>query len=153
MHNLVYKNSLHSLELLLRLDVFSEHSRLLGTENKLGNTPLHLAAITGRIEALHRFLVAGSKVDTANIYGLTPAHSAVIFGRDDAVWPIARLGLHVSDRLGNGLLHYASFFDHADIARNLIKAGWDKDAQNDNGDTPLHVAARSGSLRALGTLI
>ncbi len=49
-------------------------------------------------------------------------------------------------------LHYASGFDHAEIAQMLIDEGADLKARDTKGNTPLHYAAGYGSARLVSTL-
>lgn len=153
LHNMVLENNLHGIELLLRVDTLLERSRLLSIQNKQGNTAIHLAAMMGRDERFHALFIAGSKMETTNKHGLTPAHLAVIFGRDRIVQRIADISLYILDKSGNSLLHYASFFGRTSAVRNFIKSSWDKNAQNDDGNTPLHLAVQGGSLSVIQKLV
>lgn len=84
--------------------------------------------------------------------GLTPIQFAVDRGAFEAVKKLAGLGvdLHQKDSRGNSLLHLAALSEKdnkwekiAEIADFLVENGLKVDAVNDNGDTPLHLAATS----------
>jgi len=44
--------------------------------------------------------------------------------------------LHSTDDNGDTALHYASYLENKEIMNWLIKKGIDKDAKNNDGDTP-----------------
>jgi ankyrin repeat protein len=63
------------VELLLTIGAYSNKTLSNGMN---GNTPLHLSALTGRINSLQMLMSAGSHVDELNDRGQTPLHLAYI---------------------------------------------------------------------------
>ena len=59
----------------------------------------------------------------------------------------------VLNREGKGLLHDAATMGHANIAHRLLVEGMDANAQNDDGNTPLHLAIRNGHGRCVWALL
>lgn len=64
-------------------------------------------------------------------------------------------GADVNARQGDGstALHWASYWDHLQIAARLIRAGTDVNATNDLGVTALWAAAENGSASMVATLL
>ncbi|MBI2772190.1 MAG: ankyrin repeat domain-containing protein [Burkholderiales bacterium] len=57
------------------------------------------------------------------------------------------------DRLGRAPLHYAAHEGELAQARELLRAGADGNAKDDNGWTPLHFATKSGHLEIAQLLL
>lgn len=55
--------------------------------------------------------------------------------------------MNAGDKESRTPLHYASGFDHADIAQMLVDEGAQLEAKDIKGNTPLHYAAGYGRAR------
>ena len=75
-------------------------------------TPLHIAAATGNLEEVQSLLEQGAEIEAENRY------------------------------TGETPIFYAVTNQHRDTVRYLIAENANIDVQRNNGDTPLHVAAR-----------
>lgn len=92
--------------------------------NDLGETALHVACATGRVEMVQVLLDAG-----ANVNAMTKSE-------------------------GRTPLHLACLNDHIDIARLLFNCGTcDLDAKDHNGDTSLHLATVAGNVKLVSLLV
>ena len=111
--------------------------------NSVGETPLMLAAIKGRLDLVEMFVKRGAVI---NRKGWTPLHYAVC-GEDNGVsaWLIQH-GADINARAPNGNtpLMMAARFGPYDLALALLKLGADKDLRNDDGNTAANFATSVG---------
>ncbi len=108
-------------------------------------TGLMIAAWGGDIPMMDLFVKHGADVNRQNRFNEQALMLAVWRGRAAAAaWLIDR-GAHVN-RDGNewSALHYATFAEHAELARLLINKKADVNARSTNGSTVLMMAAREG---------
>ncbi|KAG8389409.1 hypothetical protein BUALT_Bualt02G0226200 [Buddleja alternifolia] len=149
----------------------------LDSVNSHGQTPLHLAAINGQVEALQFLISVGSEVDVTDIDGYTPLHYAAQEGHFEAVefllnhsvfgkyaltkdgktaFALAvennNLGLYDLLHLGD-LLHRAARIDDVHTMKSCLAQGARVDGQDQNGWTPLHRASFKGHLESVKLLV
>lgn len=127
----------------------------VNAQDAYGNTPLHVASMQGNDEVVKELVRCGAKVNAKNHDGVTPLHKAA------SQWRMNIMGTLIThhadgamkDNMGNTFLHILAFssndnftptarfvLEHVIINSNMLSA------INNNGDTPLHVAARCGNL-------
>jgi len=94
-----------------------------------GETPLHVAAVMGRVDAIRALL------DTS----LDPAETEEL--------------LHFHDSAGRAPIHRAAGNGHADAVRLLWQSSTSLQIKAGSGDTPLHIAAQRCQLRAVQVLL
>ncbi|MFC1841853.1 ankyrin repeat domain-containing protein [Candidatus Dependentiae bacterium] len=87
----------------------------------LQDTPLHIAAINGRLDIVKFLKKNEAEIDAKNIGGSTPLHSAAYYGRLDVVKFLAKNGanIYAKDDTGNDPIHLAAWEDHLDIVKFL----------------------------------
>ena len=115
-----------------------------------GKTPLHLAAQWGWVKAIETLVKEyAERIDsrTSNIMGITPLHTAAMHDQGDVITTLIMLGADVNTKAlnsGGTPLHYAVMYGFNERVPNainiLIAHGALKDAQDEDGMTPLDVA-------------
>uniref|UniRef100_A0A3P8Z511 Ion transport domain-containing protein n=1 Tax=Esox lucius TaxID=8010 RepID=A0A3P8Z511_ESOLU len=125
--------------------------------NKSGAVCLHAAAKQGHTAVVQALLLKGAHVDMTTKDGLTALHVAVQNGKPLVVQMLLGFGAQV--QLGGGKaretpLHIAARVKGGEkVAEMLLKSGADVNAEQENGETPMHIAARYGGLKMMKILI
>jgi ankyrin repeat protein len=122
-------------------------------------TALHIAAEHGHTERC-RLLIKASKhtLEMRDSEGRNPLCVAVIAGHSDVVQLFEDCGadIRTRDNAGNTLLHYASECPETRLAvllHLLLSSGLRPNVANDDGVTPLAMAARAGNKAAVQLLL
>ena len=114
-----------------------------------GRIPLHVVAEWGRLEVMPVLLEHGANVGAKNNEGRTPLHLAAIFGSVETVRVLLEHGANVvvedNDNEGKTPFHLAATSGSVDTVRVLLEHGANVVAEDNEGRTPLHLAAISGS--------
>jgi ankyrin repeat protein len=154
---------------------------LLKVEAKLGWTRLHQAVDLGVVELVERELKEKVPVDARARDGRTALHLAAAEGKVDVVDALltAKADIGIKDGRGRLAVQLAAHADHPDVVRKLVDSGGDLPdafaaatvgkadrlaallkadatlikARNDDGLTPLLVAAREGHVEAVRVLL
>ncbi|KAM0283576.1 hypothetical protein ACHAO9_009681 [Fusarium lateritium] len=118
--------------------------------------PLHRAAEQGRIDIAAMLLnkmvepQTSSKADASNVrdgHGMTPLMCAALHGSMALVLYLIRTWdaeFDLQDELGNDAFYCACAKGHLPIAIYLLGKGADINRGNNEGNTPLHIAATRG---------
>ena len=110
-------------------------------------TPLHASADKGHVDAVRLLLKAGADPDAADRDGWTPIHLAARNGHHQVIQVLVRHDAHVDVRTKFGnrtALYWAAEKGHVDAVKTLIKLGADVTAQDEDGQTAVHVATSFG---------
>ncbi|XP_052256426.1 ankyrin-3-like [Dreissena polymorpha] len=125
--------------------------------NKSGALCLHAAAMKGHTSVVKALLMKGTPVDSRTREGYTALHLATEFCKPQSVQLLLGYGAQVEAKGGKALetpLHIAARTKEGEkCAEMLLKSGADVNATKQNGETALHVAARSGQLHVLADLL
>ena len=114
-----------------------------------GNTPLHLAAMTGQHKIVE-ILAKDYQINVDQPGGArqnTALHHAAVNGHAGVVQTLLDLGANVNvvNLDGDTALHLASSQGYGDVSQLLGSVGGDLLARNDNGETPLVLASQSNA--------
>ncbi|WP_341821498.1 ankyrin repeat domain-containing protein [Wolbachia endosymbiont (group A) of Myopa testacea] len=118
----------------------------VNAQDKYNNTPLHLAAQMGYAEIVKDLLDKGANVNAKDKSGWTPLHLATIYKHEDIVKLLLDDEANVTavDNHRYTPLHYATIGSNKiQMIRDLLHKGASVNAQNDRGNTPLHLTAEN----------
>lgn len=119
--------------------------------DNLGNTPLHLAARRGHVESIKELLSAGANQHILTENGLTPLNEACAWGQTRAAEVLMKSD-QSNEALNTNFLH-AAVSGSSEIARLLLDEKADKNTQNKEGETALHLAAWNSDTRLMQLLL
>ena len=106
--------------------------------------PLAAAAKIGNLALMVALLRAGA--DPNDVLALVSAMESQA-GGEGAVLALLRYGMDPNIRILQGTpLHLAIWLDRVDVVLLLLRYGADLDARNEDGETPLELAERLGSV-------
>jgi ankyrin repeat protein len=140
-HDAARKGDAKKIKAILQAD-----PKAASAKDKNGDTPLHLAALHGQIEAAQVLLEAGADVNAKNNYGpFTPGDLGQQFSSNNHQDPVILLSVHGVDQrdMKNGYtpLDLAEFStSHKKMVELLVSKGADVNAQSASGATPLFWA-------------
>ncbi len=121
----------------------------------LGETPLHVAAISDYREIGSLLLENGADINAGDVRGLTPAHAAAWLRYRDMVDLLITHGADINarDKDGYTVLHTAALAGRKETVSLLIGKGADVNDKSNRSLTPLHAAALSGDRETAALLI
>lgn len=119
------------------------------------STAMHVAALSGRANAVRALWILGADPNIASPDGTTPLHLAVGPGCEPAVRALLAIGANPDARMTDGVtpLIFAAVAGHETIVRTLLENGANPDAPDNMGDTPLLMAANGGRESTVRTLL
>jgi ankyrin repeat protein len=129
---------------------FSEFSRLVGAgalvsaKNRLGESPLYVAAEKGQLEMARALIAAKADARALTPNGETVLHAAAMIESAALMTALIEAGaeINAANRDGETPLHWAAMTGTFLAVKALADAGADLDAQDlRTGNTALHAAA------------
>ena len=136
--------------------VFIEAGCAVDKVNAEGQTPLHLAALNGDLEALKLFYMARADPSIADVLDRTPIYLAAERGHSLCVDFLAdkfKASVFSRAKDGSTLLHVAALHGHSETAMILHKRGVPLLMPNSNGARGIHVAAVKGHVGVVNAII
>jgi ankyrin repeat protein len=127
----------------------------VNAKNKLGETPLHMAAIRGHHEISSLLISQGANVNAMDKRKLTPLHASAWGGHKETAALLITKGANINAKDEHGVtsLHVSALSGSDETMALLINNDADINARNKDGMTPLHAAALSGQYEAVELLI
>jgi cytohesin len=113
---------------------------------------IHVAAMSGNIEAVKQHIAAGTDVNAKDVFERTPLHIAALYGDKEIAELLIDKGADVNakeDKYGRIPLHEAAGVlhgreGHKEVVELLIANGADVNAKNMGGETALDEAECCG---------
>lgn len=143
LHAACEANAFEIVELLLK------HGALVDIKNRYGATPLHTACENDYPHAAELLLKYNANVQARDDYGATPLHYAcqgdAEMAEATAMLIVAGALVEATDNYGATPLHYACWAGNTNAGAVLLAAAQsavDIDAQNEDGNTPLHYVSK-----------
>ncbi|XP_077978159.1 ankyrin and armadillo repeat-containing protein-like [Glandiceps talaboti] len=135
----------------------------ISKQDESGLSLMHHAAMQNRQQIISLLIIQGQDMNVRrnnNISstGPTPIHLAARCGSLDAASCLIgnKADMYLTDQDGWAAIHHAAFFDHEPIVRHFVRKWVDQmelETMNDVRQTPLLLAASSGALDSVKTLI
>ncbi|XP_057217072.1 ankyrin repeat and death domain-containing protein 1B [Triplophysa rosa] len=124
-------------------------------ENKVGDTPLHLASKNGQREALQLLLDNFDIRNEVNQAGQTALYLAADEAHEDCVQTLleANCDPNILTLNKSSLLHPVCERGHFPILKLLIESGAQLNAQNQHLETPFHLAVKNCHIPIIHTLL
>jgi ankyrin repeat protein/L-ascorbate metabolism protein UlaG (beta-lactamase superfamily) len=122
-------------------------------------TTLLMATLTGNKKVVRLLVDRGADVNAEAQEGdmtITPMYAAIFLGHTDVVDLFLSKGVNKNFRekpTGRTLLHIATLIGVRDMVALLVNAGYDVNATDNGGKTPLHYAAQHGHKKITELLI
>ncbi len=145
--------------MLQKMMAYEEFQECVNQKDKDGRFPLHFACVQTNLAVVQLLAPNKEIIKSApdRAFQRTPLHYACIANSQDIVdflldAPAVRQQINAKDRLGQTALHHACFNNNPQMIANLLRGGAHCDLPAINGDTPLHIICRQGSLEALKEL-
>eukprot|EP00435_Cladocopium_sp_Y103_P068309 s32_g31.t1 len=128
------------------------------TIDKRGFTPLHHAAMSGRLEPARLLLEAGAEREARNLamHGMVPLHFAALRGHLDVVRVLVEAGAEKDQPATHGGLtpiELAASQGHLDVVRFLVEVGAKIEPETRLGLAPLHIATQKEHLDIVALLL
>ncbi|KGN48095.1 E3 ubiquitin-protein ligase KEG [Cucumis sativus] len=149
LHQLVSEGDVNGVRDLLSKSASGNNSSsvisLLEAHNSEGQTALHLACRRGSPELVDAILdYSDADIDSPDENGNPPIVFALAVGSAECVRALIRKSANGMFRLmegfGRSVAHVCAYYGQPDCMRELLQAGADPNAVDDNGESVLHVA-------------
>lgn len=137
------------------------HPELVSSVDKVGNSPLHLAALHNQLEVARLLIANGADVNAMSkrvhwTPGMTPLHAALLsYSHKEMVELLISRGADVNagDDSKRTPLHYAAMSGLMSEAELLLANGAEVNARDYKSQTPMHIAVEWNHLDMVQLLV
>jgi ankyrin repeat protein len=132
-----------------------DHGADPNVRTKSGSTPLHWAAMCGMEEASSLLISAGAETAWKNGDRMTPLHCAVEGGAEAFVRVLGEVGVDGNEEMDTSEVTVTEeeYYRRRRVVRIVLDHTARLDAQEVNGETALHYAAREGRRKVVKWLL
>lgn len=132
---------------LAALDYAIKHGARVDLYNDMGETPLHIAAMSKMSDKVNLLLDRGADIEAKTRDGQTPLHYAVKIGDVAVATQLLERGadINAKDLFRQTPMHIAFERNDEPQIEMLLKHGGDILPKDRDGQTPLHIASRLGN--------
>ncbi|KAG8531785.1 uncharacterized protein KY384_003421 [Bacidia gigantensis] len=133
-----------------------EQGAKANAQSSTGETPLHIAVRSNRLETSKALMVHGADPEAQDSNGLRPLHFAARSGANAIVVYLLESGCEVSPQMSDMRstpLHMAIGQAQIQTAKTLLGYTTDLEKQNKFLQTPLHIAASGGQVETITWLL
>ncbi|TNM89465.1 hypothetical protein fugu_003699 [Takifugu bimaculatus] len=122
--------------------------------NLAGDTPLHLAASNGHLDAVHLLLLHFDTRDEANAEGETALYQAIDNGHEECALTLLKAGCEPNVFMDkSSVLHPVSERGDTGFVQLLLEYKADTNARNQDQEAPLHLAVKNNHIPVIHCLL
>jgi len=174
-HHAVYQGDSEAITIMRASVSILNWYTALKTQNKHGNTPIHIAILRNHTDVLKKLVssfrsddMVGKLLQIQDVKGFTPLHAAAIYGCNDSVKVLYNRTkaidcwyqlTSIEDHIESTPIHKAAYSGRREILNfflhTLTEEQWFTllSKKNKYGNTPLHCAAYAGKIGTLQCLL
>ncbi|TWW60062.1 Ankyrin repeat and death domain-containing protein 1A [Takifugu flavidus] len=126
----------------------------LPPSHQAGDTPLHLAASNGHLDAVHLLLLHFDTRDEANAEGETALYQAIDNGHEECALTLLKAGCEPNVFMDkSSVLHPVSERGDTGFVQLLLEYKADTNARNQDQEAPLHLAVKNNHIPVIHCLL
>lgn len=137
-------------------DLLLENFININIQDKYGDTPIHYCVVNNRIGFLKSLIRNGADVTIKNNDGQAPLFKACSLGREEMIYLLlesTNFNLHEKDNKEETVFFTLIRSRNLDLLNKIVLDDNIVDIPNYIGETPLHIASKSGDIRVVDYLI
>lgn len=161
LHKVIINNDTQSSDKAVIVNLFIDNQADINAKNKDCNAPLHLAIEKRDLKVVEALIKRKADINLQNNNGHTPLHLATKMEDSHIIGILLKNGADINkkDFSGNSAFHLAVKNRPDDVVEKLLDIIPNTNVnkvvnnKNDDGDTPLHLAASKGEFNTVKILV